>query len=65
MGILQSPVFANIFLSYHEEKWLANCPPQFKPVFIDDTSMTPLLILFSDSSHIRGSIFAIHKSSTQ
>ena len=33
MGLPQSPVFADIFLSYHEEKGLANCPPQFKPEF--------------------------------
>ena len=27
------PLFANIFLSYHEEFWLDNCPKKFKPSF--------------------------------
>ena len=50
MGLPQSPIFADIFLSFHEEIWLSNCPIEFKPIFyrryVDDT-----FILFSDKSH--------------
>ena len=50
MDIPQSPIFADIFLSFHEEMWLSNCPIEFKPIFyrryVDDT-----FILFSDKSH--------------
>ena len=50
MGLPQSPIFADIFLSFHEEMWLSNCPIEFKPIFyrryVDDT-----FILFSDKSH--------------
>ena len=31
MGSPLGPLFANIFLSHHEQKWLDNCPTQFKP----------------------------------
>ena len=51
MGGCISPTLANIFLSYHEEKWLDNCPLEFKPImyrrYVDDT-----FLLFRDSSHI-------------
>ena len=50
MGLPHSPVFANIFLAFHEEQWLTNCPAHFKPVlyrrYVDDT-----FVLFSDKSH--------------
>ena len=50
MGLPQSPVFANIFMSHYEEQWLSNCPSNFKPVFyrryVDDT-----FVLFTDNSH--------------
>ena len=50
MGLPHSPVFANIFLAFHEEQWLTNCPAHFKPVLyrrsVDDT-----FVLFSDKSH--------------
>ena len=32
MGSPLGPTFANIFLSYHEQIWLKNCPCKFKPV---------------------------------
>ena len=34
MGSPQGPLFANIFLSFHEHTWLANCPREFMPFFI-------------------------------
>ena len=41
MGSPLRPIFANIFLSYHEQNWLKNCPCEFEPViyktYIDDT----------------------------
>ena len=50
MGLPQSPIFADIFLSFHEDMWLSNCPIEFKPIFyrlyVDDT-----FILFSNKSH--------------
>ena len=33
MGSPLGPILANIFLSYHEEKWLNKCPLEFKPSF--------------------------------
>ena len=41
MGSPVSPTLANIFLCHHEENWLRDCPPEFKPVqyhrYVDDT----------------------------
>ena len=33
MGSPLGPLFANIFLSFHERTWLADCPHTFKPMF--------------------------------
>jgi hypothetical protein len=33
MGSPLGPLFANIFLSFHEKSWLADCPSVFKPIF--------------------------------
>ena len=33
MGSPLGPTLANIFLCYHEETWLGNCPKQFKPFY--------------------------------
>ena len=45
------PTLANIFLCFHEQIWLDNCPVEFKPViyrrFIDDT-----FLLFRSKEHI-------------
>ena len=50
MGLPHSPVFATIFLAFHEEQRFTNCPAHFKSVlyrrYIDDT-----FVLFSDKSH--------------
>ena len=51
MGLPLSPTFANIFLCYHEERWLDECPLSFKPVYyrryVDDT-----FVLFRNKSHV-------------
>ena len=51
MGSPLGPKLANIFLCYHEKKWLRDCPEEFKPItyrrYVDDT-----FLLFSDESHI-------------
>ena len=33
MGLPSFPVKANIFLDFHEEKWMSDCPYEFAPVF--------------------------------
>ena len=33
MGSPLGPLFGNIFLSFHERTWLADCPHTFKPMF--------------------------------
>ena len=51
MGSPLGPILANIFLCYHEKKWLENCPEEFKPMkyvrYVDDT-----FLLFWDESHV-------------
>ena len=51
MGSPIAPVLANIFLCFHEEKWLRDCPIHFKPKlyrrYIDDT-----FLIFKDISHV-------------
>ena len=43
MGSPLGPTLANIFLCYHESKWLKNCPKSVKPVYykryVDDIFM--------------------------
>ena len=50
IGSPLGPTFANIFLSFHEQIWLKNCPCEFKPVickrYVDDT------LLFRSKDHI-------------
>ena len=38
-----SPTLANIFMSFHEQKWLAVSPIDFAPIFIDVTLTIRLL----------------------
>ena len=33
MGSPLGPTLANVFLCYNEERWLTDCPPQFKPSY--------------------------------
>ncbi|KAG1698807.1 hypothetical protein GQR58_005637 [Nymphon striatum] len=50
MGLPLGPTMVNIFMCFHEENWLDNCPAQFKPVlyrrYVDDT-----FLLFKSESH--------------
>ena len=50
MGLPLGPTFANIFMSFNEQQWLADCPNSFKPVlyrrYEDDT-----FLLFNDKAH--------------
>ena len=40
MGSPLGPIFANVFLAYHESSWLKNCPPEIQPIlykrYVDD-----------------------------
>lgn len=51
MGSCIAPTLANLFLCYHEKKWLDECPILFKPViykrYVDDT-----FLVFKDKDHI-------------
>ena len=51
MGQTDAPTLANIFVYFHEKKWLEECPPEFRPVlyrrYIDYT-----FLLFRDVRHI-------------
>ena len=51
MGSPLGATLANIFLCFHEQIWLDNCPIEFKPViyrrFVDDT-----FLLFRSKEHI-------------
>ena len=51
MGNPLGPTFANAFLAFHEQTWLDNCPPDFKPLlykrYVDDS-----FLLFRHPNHI-------------
>ena len=51
MGTPCGPTLANIFLCFHEARWLRDCPNNFKPLmykrYVDDT-----FLLFKKHSHI-------------
>ena len=51
MGSPVGPLFANIFLSFHESNWLNNCPVNFKPLlyrrYVDDC-----FLIFQSADHI-------------
>ena len=51
MGLPLAPTIANLFLSHHEEMWLNECPPEFKPQFyrryIDDC-----FVIFKCKTHL-------------
>ena len=50
MGSPLSPSAASIFLCYHEQNWLRNCPSEFKPIlykrYVDDT-----FVVFKSKDH--------------
>ena len=52
MGSPLGPTLANLFLAYHEEKWLSDCPVQFKPKFfrryVDD-----VFLLFGNRDQVK------------
>ena len=51
MGSPLGPTLANTFMCHMEEKWMSDCPSDFKPTFyrryVDDT-----FLIFKSSSHI-------------
>ena len=51
MGSPLGPLFANVFMSFHEQIWLQNCPSSFKPVlyrrYVDDC-----FLLFRSLNHV-------------
>ena len=51
MGLPLGPTFANIFLCFHEQQWLKNCPAEFRPAcyrrYVDDC-----FLIFNDRSHV-------------
>ena len=51
MGSPLGPTLANVFLCYHENIWLQNCPSEFKTIiyrrYVDDT-----FLLFPSKHHI-------------
>ena len=51
MGLPLGPTFANIFLCFHEKKWLSSCPSSFRPIYyrryVDDC-----FLIFNDMSHV-------------
>ena len=52
MGSPLDPTLANLFLAYHEEKWLNDCPVQFRPKYyrryVDD-----VFLMFQDRSQVK------------
>ena len=51
MGSPLGPLFANIFLSFHEKSWLADSPSLFKPIFYRRI-VDMLMIVFLFSHHV-------------
>ena len=51
MGSPLGPLFANIFMSFHEKSWIHNCPSAFKPLmyrrYVDDC-----FLLFTFLHHV-------------
>ena len=52
MGLPLSPTLANIFLGYHESKWLEECPNEFKPSYYR-RYMDDCFILFRCQEHAK------------
>ena len=52
MGSPLGPTLANLFLVYHEDKWLDNCPLQFCPKYyrryVDD-----IFLMFESKNHVK------------
>ena len=60
LGSLLGPLFANIFLSFHEKSWLHNCPASFKPLlyrrYVDDC-----FLLFRSLDHVPLFLFYLNR----
>ena len=65
------PLFANIFMSFHEKSWLHNCPSAFKPFlyrrYVDDCFLpfksfnhVPLFLNYLNHQH--SNIFTSHSN---
>ena len=72
MGLPLSPTLANIYMSFHEQKWLADCPPDFASIFyrryVDNTfvvfkqeSHAPLVFQYINAQHPNISFTAEHE----
>ena len=51
MGSPLGPLFANIFMSFHEKSWLYSCPSAFKP-FVCRRYVDDCFLLFKSSDHL-------------
>ena len=51
MGSPLGPTMANVFLSFHEMKWLEQCPNKFKPVFYR-RYVDYIFVLFESAEHL-------------
>lgn len=51
MGSPLGPTLVNVFLCFHERKWIEDCPNAFKPLwyqrYVDD-----IFLLFSSVNHL-------------
>ena len=60
MGSPLGPTLANIFLCYHENNWLKDCPKNFKPIYykryVDD-----IFVLFNKPEHAQFFLEYINK----
>ena len=50
MGSPLGPTLANLFLAYHEENWLSECPIQFRPTYYR-RYVDEVFLMFNDRSH--------------
>ena len=51
MGFSLGPTMANVFLSFHEMKWLEQCPNKFKPAFYR-RYVHDIFVLFESAEHL-------------
>ena len=51
MGLPLGPTFANMFMCFHENVWLSECPSDFKP-FLYRRYVDDIFLLFRAKSHV-------------